>query len=98
MPPRPLRTVLFGHAREVREFRERPQLDGRVAREIASQPSKVAGAVDDQDSLVGRIHQPDDIGVDPQLAPEPVGEKAGANWVSARTNHTKLHRLSPMPS
>jgi hypothetical protein len=24
----------------------------------------VVGAVDDQDSLVGRIHKPDDIGVD----------------------------------
>jgi len=32
---RPLRTVLPGHARVVREFRELPQLEGRVAREIA---------------------------------------------------------------
>jgi hypothetical protein len=64
LPRRPLRMVLLGHARVVREFRERPQLEGRVAREIAPQPSEVGGAVDDQDSLVGRIHKPDHIGVD----------------------------------
>jgi len=34
-PRRPLRTVLLGHARVVREFRELSQLEGRVAREIA---------------------------------------------------------------
>jgi hypothetical protein len=42
----------------------------------------VAGAVDDQDSLIGRIHKPDDIGVDPQIAPEPVGEQVGARPIA----------------
>jgi hypothetical protein len=35
LPRRPLRMVLLGHAGVAREFREFPQLDGRVAREIA---------------------------------------------------------------
>ncbi len=35
LPRQPLRMVLLGHARVVREFRELSQLEGRVAREIA---------------------------------------------------------------
>ena len=49
----------------------------------------MAGAVDDQDSLVGRIHKPDDIGVDPQIAPEPVGEQVGARQIADHETQTK---------